>query len=65
MFSILYLMLLCTELNCHSGNINFNSVRHGCKKLLKVEDIVDRQYSEICDFGIFDFHFVHRIEYGK
>ena len=58
-------MLLCTELNCLPGNINFNSVRHGCKKLLKVEKIDDSYYSEILDFGIFDVHFVHRIEYGN
>ena len=58
-------MLLCTELNCHSDNTNFNSVRHGCEKLLNVEKIVDRQYSEIWDFGFFNNHFVHPIEYGK
>ena len=58
-------MLPCTELNCLSGNTNFDLVRHGCKKLLKVEKIVDRHYGEICDFAIFDIHFVHRIEYGK
>ena len=65
MFVILCLMLPCTELNCRSGNINFVWVRHGYKKLLKVEKIVDRHYGEILDFAIFDVHFVHQIEYGK
>ena len=58
-------MLLCAKLNCQSGNTNFNSVRHECKILLKVEKIVERQYSEISVFAIFDVHFVHRIEYDK
>ena len=62
---MLCLMLPCTELNCHSGNTNFSSVRYGCKKLLKVEKVVDRHYREIWDFAIFDVHIVHRIEYGK
>ena len=53
------------KINCLSGSINFSSVRHDCKKLLKVEKIVDRYYGEILDFGIFDVHFVHRIEYSK
>ena len=64
-FVILRLMLLCTELNSLSGNTNFDLVRLGCKKLLNVEKMLDRHYSEICDFAIFDIHFVHRIEYRK
>ena len=62
---ILCLMLPCPEWNCLSGNTKFNSLRYGCKKLFKVEKIVDRHYGEIYDFAIFDIHFVHRIEYSK
>ena len=58
-------MLPCTELNCRSGNTKFNSVRHDCQKLLKVEKIVDRHYSEILDFAFFDANFVHRIKNAK
>ena len=65
MFVILCLMLPCTELNCRSGNINFVWVRHDCKKVLKVEKIVDRHYGKNCDFCIFDIHFVHGFKYGK